>query len=48
MYTFLKKYTENMNITISTSVTALKLDSGEVVILDFEQGLWFGNKMDNY
>ena len=41
MSTFLPEYTEQMNVTIFTGVTTLKLDSGEVVILEFGQGLWF-------
>ena len=35
-----------MNVPICTGVTALKLDSGEVVILEFGKGLWFGNRME--
>ena len=46
MSTFLPEYTEQMNVTIFTGVTTLKLDSGEVVILEFGQGLWFGNRME--
>ena len=33
-------------IDIFTGVTALTLDSGEVVILEFVQGLWFGNRIE--
>ena len=46
MSPFLPEYTEQMNVTICTGVTALTLDSGEVVILDFGKGLWFGNRME--
>ena len=38
---FIPEYTEQMNIPIYTSFTAFKLASGEVVILEFVQGLWF-------
>ena len=35
-----------MNITIFKVVTALSLDSGEVLILEFGKGLWFVNRME--
>ena len=35
-----------MNVPIFTGVTYLTLDSGDVVILEFGQGLWFGNSME--
>ena len=35
-----------MNVNICTCVTDLTLDSGKVVILEFEQGLWFVNTME--
>ena len=34
-----------MNIPICNNVTTLTLDSGGVLILEFGQGLWFGNRM---
>ena len=34
-----------MNERICTDITYLTLDSGEVVILEFGKGLWFGNRM---
>ena len=34
-----------MNGTKCKGVTNLTLDSGEAVILEFGQGLWFGNRM---
>ena len=37
---------EQMNVPIFTGVTALKIDSGKVVILEFGKGLWFGNRME--
>ena len=35
-----------MYVYILKGVTAFTLDSGEVVILEFGQGLWFGNRME--
>ena len=35
-----------MNLPICTGVTSLTIYSGELVILEFEQGLWFGNGME--
>ena len=46
MYPLLPEYLEQMNVPICTGVTDLTLDSGEVVILEFGQGLWFGNMME--
>ena len=46
MSPFLPEYVEQMNVPIFTGVNSLTLDSGEVVILEFGQGLWFGNMMD--
>ena len=46
MSPFLPKYTEHMNVPICTVVNALTLDLGEVVILEFGQGLWYGNRME--
>ena len=43
---FLPEYVKQMNVPICTCVTSLTLDSGEVVILEFGQGLWFGNIME--
>ena len=34
-----------MNVPICTGVTALTLDSDEVVIMEFGKVLWFGNRM---
>ena len=45
MSLFLPEYVEHMNVPICTGVTDLTLYSGEVVILDFVQVLWFGNRM---
>ena len=46
MSPFLLKYSEHTNVTICIGVNDLALDSGEVVILEFVQGLWFGNRME--
>ena len=46
MSTFLSEYAEQMNLPIFTGVNDLTLDSGEVVILEFGQGLWFVNRME--
>ena len=46
MFPFLPEYAEHMHVPICTGVTDLTLDSGEVAILEFEQGLWFGNRME--
>ena len=46
MFPLLPEYAEQMNLPIFTGVTALKLYSGEVVILEFGQGLWFGNRIE--
>ena len=42
---FLAEYSEQINIQICTGATAYSLESGEMIILLFGQGLWFGNKM---
>ena len=42
----LPEYTEQVNIPICTGGTELTINSGEVVILEFGQGLWFGNRME--
>ena len=46
MSPFLLEYSEHMNVHICKGFTALALDSGEVVILEFVQGLWFVNRME--
>ena len=46
MYPLLQEYSEQMNVPICTGVTALTLDSGEVLILEFRQGSKFGNSME--
>ena len=46
MSQFFPEYAGYINVAICTGVTDLTLDSGEVVILEFGQGLWFGNRME--
>ena len=46
MSPFLPAYAEHMNVHICTGVPALTLYSGETVIIDFGQGLWFVNRME--
>ena len=43
---FLAEYSEQQNIQICTGATAYTMESGEVIILIFGQGLWFGNRME--
>ena len=47
MFPFLPEYAEQMIVPILTGVTGLTVDSGEVIILDFGQGLWFVNRIEN-
>ena len=42
---FLSYYGETTNIPICTTSTALTLSTIKVIILEFEQGLWFDNQM---
>ena len=43
---FLAEYSEQVNIPICTVTTSYTLPSGEVIILVFGQGLWFGDRME--
>ena len=43
---FLPEYDEQENVRICTGATAYTMDNGEVVILVFGQGLWFGSRME--
>ena len=43
---FLAEYSEVMNIQICSGATAFTTEGGEVLILVFGQGLWFGNWME--
>ena len=47
MSPLLPEYVEHMNVPICTVVTALSLDSGEIIILEFGKGMWFVNIMDS-
>ena len=46
MSPLLPEYAEHANVPICTGVTALVLDSGEMLILEFGQVFWFGNMME--
>ena len=43
---YLSEYDSLDDIPICTAVTAVELDSGETIILEFGQGLWFGDRME--
>ena len=43
---FLVEYSEQVNIPICTGATSYTMESGEVTILIFGQGLWFGNRSE--
>ena len=40
------EYTEQVNIPICNGVNVFTIDPGDVVILEFGQGLWFGYIME--
>ncbi len=44
---YLSEYDSITDIPICTTATAVDLNSGETIILEFGQGLWFGNRMDH-
>jgi len=44
---YLSKYDSITDIPICTAATAVNLDSGETIILEFGQGLWFGERMEH-
>ena len=44
---YLSEYDSLEDIPICTAATAVELDSGETIILQFGQGLWFGNRMEH-
>ena len=48
MSPLLPEYTKHMNVPICTGINALIIDSGEVMILEFGQGLWFKNRIKNH
>jgi len=41
---YLSEYDSITDIPICTATTAVDLDSGETIILEFGQGLWFGDR----
>ena len=43
---FLAEYSEQVIIPIRIGATSYTMESGEVIILIFDQMLWFGNRMD--
>ena len=46
VYSFLSEYTTTDNVEICTAATAWTCHTGQVYILVFGQGLWFGDRMD--
>jgi len=42
---YLSEYDSINDIPICTAATAVDLDTGETIILEFGQGLWFGDRM---
>ena len=44
---YLSEYDSIADIPICTVATPVDLDSGETIILEFGQGLWFGNRMEH-
>ena len=44
----LVEYYEQENTTICTGETSYTMETGEVIILIFGQGLWFGNRIEKF
>ena len=44
---YLSEYDSVTDIPICTAATAVDLDSGETIILEFGQGLWFGDRLNH-
>jgi len=44
---YLSKYNSVNDIPICTAATAVELDTGETIILQFGQGLWFGDRLNH-
>jgi len=44
---YLSEYDSINDIPICTAATAVDLDTGETIILEFGQGLWFGDRMNH-
>ena len=47
MSPYLSEYDSITDIPICTAATAVDLDTGETIILEFGQGLWFGDRMNH-
>ena len=45
---YLSEYDSVNDIPICTAATAVELDSGETIILEFGQGLWFGDRLNHF
>ena len=44
---YLSEYDSITDIPICTAATAVELESGETIILEFGQGLWFGDRLNH-
>ena len=44
---FLSEYKAVENVRVCSGATAVTLDNGEVIVLIFGQGLWFGDKLEH-
>ena len=44
---YLSEYDTINDVPICNAATAVDLDSGETIILEFGQGLWFGERMEH-
>ena len=44
---YLSEYDSITDIPICTAATAVDMDSGETIILEFGQGLWFGDRLNH-
>jgi len=44
---YLSEYESMEDISICTAATSVDLDRGETIILEFGQGLWFGDRMSH-
>jgi len=45
---YLSEYDSVNDIPICTAATAVELDSGETIILEFGQGLWYGGRLNHF
>ena len=44
---YLSEYDSITDIPICTAATAVDMDSGETIILEFGQGIWFGDRLNH-